>query len=705
MVVDADEDQVFGSQRAEAYPRPSGLSEVEAASFAPECQDHRVVGDYEAAAESARATMVQRLRAMGRSEATLAASASVPRHHLVDRFWTLPNLIGEGRTVAVEHREGDIAGVRMLHRAQNHTLAVKPPSRHTGVTTSTASAPALLAVQTDLLALTPGIRVLEIGTGPGYFAAVLAELVGPNGRVVTIDIDEADSDRRHVAPGAARIRQRHGARPRRPCRARDLGPFDRVVGSVGCTDIAAAWLDQLVSGGNALIPLLHGAMHPMVQLDASGVGRIVTRSGYVAQYQGVQHRARLWPNARAAAAAPSRASLPPDLAAALVVTPDRCQLGGLGEWNLAFWVALQDQRAGSLVELNDGAGSSTRASTRVRARCAWGGPTGRALTIDLVAHGNEWLAAGRPEAEDFTHAFVPRGSTTSGDGWVIPRGRSRSDRRPRPDGRRSVTAAPPTGSFPVVDTMNPTRTELAEVVEAAQAGGRTTPAAADRPVPGRGRRDGRGVLRRLGGRSGASRRRRSAWRTGTSPTCRIPRAFPGWFSTLIRTATARRTRRRQLALVPLDGVEIADSDKDPTSVVTDDEDSVRLRAAVELLPEPERAVVALHYLGDLPYSDVAAFLGIGLSAAKASLHRSTQTRGSSRWSPKPFAPPARVWHGEPIPEHDPALRRDPRPRHRGMVPRLVNADPSLAQATEDWSVDEALEVGLPRARSPVARQR
>ena len=377
-----------------------------------------MVGDYEAAAESARAAMVQRLRAMGRSEATLAAFASVPRHRLVDRFWTLPNLIGERRTVAVEHREGDVAGVRMLHDA-DHALAVKPPSRHTGVTTSTASAPALLAVQTDLLALTPGMRVLEIGTGPGYFAAVLAELVGPGGRVVTIDIDEP------VATGAASrlarlgydnvtvlVRDGHAGAP-------ELGPFDRVVGSVGCTDIAAAWLDQLVSGGNALIPLLHGAMHPMVQLDASGVGRIVTRSGYVA-IQGVQHRARLWPNARAAAAAPSRASLPPDLAAALVVTPDRCQLGGLGEWNLAFWVALQDQRAGSLVELNDGAGSSAHVDARA-GQVAWGGPTGRALAIDLVAHGNEWLAAGRPEAEDFTHAFVPRGTATSGDGWVIPR--------------------------------------------------------------------------------------------------------------------------------------------------------------------------------------------------------------------------------------------------------------------------------------------
>src|SRR5262249_60350067 len=46
----------------------------------------------------------------------------------------------------------------------------------------------------------------------------------------------------------------------------------------------------------------------------------------------------------------------------------------------------------------------------------------------------------------------------------------------------------------------------------------------------------------------------------------------------------------------------------------------RVRAAVEALPEPERLVVALHYLAGMTYPEVAAFLGIGPSAAKKRAH-------------------------------------------------------------------------------------
>ena len=84
----------------------------------------------------------------------------------------------------------------MLHDP-DRALAVNRVASAAGGTTSTASAPQLLAIQADLLALAPGMTVLEIGTGPGYFAAVLSELVGPTGRVVSIDIDE------EVAAGAA----------------------------------------------------------------------------------------------------------------------------------------------------------------------------------------------------------------------------------------------------------------------------------------------------------------------------------------------------------------------------------------------------------------------------------------------------------------------------------------------------------------------
>ena len=46
------------------------------------------------------------------------------------------------------------------------------------------------------LGIEPGMRVLEIGAGTGYNAALLAELTGPTGQVTTVDIDERSPPRR-----------------------------------------------------------------------------------------------------------------------------------------------------------------------------------------------------------------------------------------------------------------------------------------------------------------------------------------------------------------------------------------------------------------------------------------------------------------------------------------------------------------------------
>jgi protein-L-isoaspartate(D-aspartate) O-methyltransferase len=291
-----------------------------------------VSASYEDAAATARAAMVERLRSAGVSDATLGAFARVPRHRLVPHWWTLPTVIGGMRTKAVEHREGDVASLRVLHDP-DRALAVNRVASAAGGTTSTASAPQLLALQADLLALAHGMTVLEIGTGPGYFAAVLSELVGPAGRVVSIDIDEevaAGAAARLDALGYANVSvlARDG-----DAGAIELSPFDRVVGSVGCNDVAAAWLAQLATDAFALVPLLHGALHPMIRVDAEGAGGIVTRSGYVA-IQGRQGAVQLWPHASAPVAASTRAPLPAELARALPVAPGRERIGGLGEWDL-----------------------------------------------------------------------------------------------------------------------------------------------------------------------------------------------------------------------------------------------------------------------------------------------------------------------------------------------------------------------------------
>src|SRR5919202_4998573 len=59
-----------------------------------------------------------------------------------------------------------------------------------GISVSSASAPDVVAVMLEQLAVEPGQRVLEVGAGTGYNAALLAELVGPEGQVVSIEIDE-----------------------------------------------------------------------------------------------------------------------------------------------------------------------------------------------------------------------------------------------------------------------------------------------------------------------------------------------------------------------------------------------------------------------------------------------------------------------------------------------------------------------------------
>src|SRR3712207_5192779 len=61
-------------------------------------------------------------------------------------------------------------------------------NRLEGVPVSSSSQPAIMAIMLERLDLRPGQRVLEIGAGTGYNAALIAEIVGPGGRVITVDL-------------------------------------------------------------------------------------------------------------------------------------------------------------------------------------------------------------------------------------------------------------------------------------------------------------------------------------------------------------------------------------------------------------------------------------------------------------------------------------------------------------------------------------
>lgn len=120
---------------------------------------------------------------------------------------------------------------------------------------SSSSEVAIMAVMAEQLDLAEGHRVLEIGAGTGYNAAILAQLVGEVGRVTTIDIDAeiAAEAREHLdSAGYARVRVETGdgwlGLPER-------APYDRIELTASTSDLSPAWVEQLADDGILLVPL------------------------------------------------------------------------------------------------------------------------------------------------------------------------------------------------------------------------------------------------------------------------------------------------------------------------------------------------------------------------------------------------------------------------------------------------------------------
>ena len=137
-------------------------------------------------------------------------------------------------------------------------------------TISTVSQPTAVAMMLEAFDVKPGMRILEIGAGSGYNAALLAHLAGEHGQVVTVDLEDflVQKARKQLAAtgfGHVKVVCGDGALGYPPG-----APYDRIVASVGLPEIPPAWLEQLAPGGKIVVPLHVGGEprdHVLVSLE------------------------------------------------------------------------------------------------------------------------------------------------------------------------------------------------------------------------------------------------------------------------------------------------------------------------------------------------------------------------------------------------------------------------------------------------------
>jgi protein-L-isoaspartate(D-aspartate) O-methyltransferase len=175
-------------------------------------------------------------------------------------------------------------GVALEQAYAQDIVVIKKDER--GTTVSSVSAPSIQAMMLEQARLGPGMRVLEIGSGR-FNAALMAELVGPDGEVTTVDLDPDVVDRARRCLNDAGYSRVNVVRGDAEGGVPQHAPYDRIVVTFGAWDIPAAWVEQLAGGGSLTVPLRMRSLTRSVTFTRTG-DHLVSRSAQVCGFVAAQ---------------------------------------------------------------------------------------------------------------------------------------------------------------------------------------------------------------------------------------------------------------------------------------------------------------------------------------------------------------------------------------------------------------------------------
>ncbi|MBA9001725.1 methyltransferase domain-containing protein [Thermomonospora cellulosilytica] len=141
----------------------------------------------------------------------------------------------------------------LVHSDESVIVQVDDGAKDRGFwSTSSSSGPPIMAKMLDAMRLEEGMRVLEIGTGTGYNAAVLAHLIGAE-NVTTIEVDAALAEQARQSLRKAgypvQVVTGDGEEGYPP-----NAPYDRIVATAAAHTVPYAWVEQTRPGGLILVP-------------------------------------------------------------------------------------------------------------------------------------------------------------------------------------------------------------------------------------------------------------------------------------------------------------------------------------------------------------------------------------------------------------------------------------------------------------------